>query len=275
MPDEKKGLNQGGAGTPGTEESKETPPPQGGEETPPPTPTPPEYRNPRLKGKSVEEIDRLVSTFEDTVREQSQRLSSLEREKATRPTAPAAPAEKPDFFADPYAAMKRAMDEEIAPLRAELKGATDFVGRREVRQQMRERYGDWDQVEPYVDQLLAKQNFPDPNDPGLLETLYYTAVGVMTRQGSYAPTPGGRSEPPPREGDRPAAPPQHRASPPPPPPPPAPPGGGKTPPRQLTESEKRLAREYKMSEGEYLQWQDAEAEDVPMSNIGIPEEGKK
>ncbi len=237
-----------------------------------------EYQNPMLRGRSPEEIERIFGMYEQTSREQGARLTASERRLSEVEGRPAAPAPEPkveatEFFADPMTHVKRALEETVAPLREEIREAKSYVTGQDARAGLRNQYADFAQVEPYIDYMLAQTPYPDPNDPGLLNTLYFTAKGMMASQGisveSPTPTPTAPGAPQPAA---PTVPPQHRASTPPPPPPsPAAPGSEAL--RPLTETEKRLAREQGLSHAEYLRWQAMDIADVATADFDKPKEG--
>ena len=235
-----------------------------------------QFTNPRLAGRSPAEVEGLYGLAEQTVRQQGQQISDLTKRMNQVEATPAKTEEKissNEFFADPGAAIETLLEKQIAPLRAEVAEGVKIATAPAARDGLRREFPDWDQVEPYVDHLLQQQDFPDPTHPGLLKTLYYTAKGLMVSQGidvSHANlTPNTPQNVVPGQAPPGMAPPQHRAS-----TPPAPPRtpGETTPARQLTELEKRLAREWKMSDEEYLYWQDLDERDVPTSTYGLPEE---
>jgi hypothetical protein len=240
-----------------------------------------EYSHPLLQGRSPEEVEKLFKMQENAMREQGAQLTGLVSEvrdlksSMTQPPAPAEPeVTAQEYFQNPVKAIRSELDKQIQPLRQEISEAKSMATAPLVRDKLAAEFGDWAAVEPYVDMLIAREQFPDPNNEGLLRTLYFTAKGLMAHQGVQptpqpAPVPGQPAPAPGQPAPQPMVPPQHRASSPPPPPPPAP-----TQPqlRDLTENEKRLAREYGMTAEEYIAWQDTDMDEVAESEIGIPEE---
>jgi hypothetical protein len=234
-----------------------------------------EYQNPMLRGRTPEEVERIFGMYEQTTREQGARLSATERRMAEMETRSAKAVPEPkveaqEFFADPMGHVKRALDDTVAPLRQEIQDARAYFRGQDTRVALRQKYDDWDVVEPYVNHLLSQANYPDPNDAGLLETLYYTAKGVMVSQGiNVQPTsPQTPSQAAPVRTEVPAVPPQHRASTPPPPPPRPAQSSGKV--RELTESEKRIAREHGLTPEEYIKWQEMDISDVATADFDRP-----
>ena len=180
--------------------------------------------------------------------------------------------------------MKHIQDElarQIAPLRDEITTARKELSAPNVRDKLRGEFTDWDKVEPYVDYLLAQRDFPEPNDEGLLRMLYLTGKGLMVHQGisveAGAPPSPAPGAPTPVAPVVPTAapvviPPQHPASTPP-APPPAPVAA--TTVRELTEAEKRLAREQKLTPEEFIKWQEMDMDEVAVADFDIPAEKKE
>ena len=248
-------------------------------ETPP---TAYEYTHPMLKGRSPEEVERIFRLTEQTVREQGGRLTKAESElsKRSEPAPPTTPVETPsaqEFFAEPVRHIQDELARQIAPLREEIASARQELTAPNVRDQLRTEYSDWEQVEPYVDYLLSQQEFPNPNDEGLLKMLYLTGKGLMVQQGisvesGLPPTTPAEATP---VVAAPATapvviPPQHPASTPP-APPPAPTAAATI--RELTESEKRLAREQKLTPEQFIKWQEMDMDEVAVADFDLPKEG--
>ena len=106
------------------------------------------------------------------------------------------------------------------------------------------KFGDFDKYRPHVETMLQNMGVgPTQVTPDLLESLYYGAKGyIATHEANVASTAA-----PPTSTQRPP-PPQHRPS-------SAPlPRSKSTELRELTEDERRLAREFGLSHKEYLEW---------------------
>lgn len=254
----------------------------------PAEPQPPsvEFNHPLLKGRSPEEVERLFTMQENAMREQGTRLTQLTQEvddiKKSQTTPPEPDPTAQEYFSDPVKTLRRELERQVEPLREEIKSTKAEFGAPLVRQKLSQEYEDWPQVEPYVDMLINQDPTADPNNEGLLRSLYFMAKGMMTHQGIDVSQPQPEPTAQPQVQPQPAAhpgtpqpqpmqmaPPQHRASSPPPPPPPAP---VEPQLRDLTENEKRLAREYGMTAEEYIAWQETDMDEVAESEIGIPEE---
>ena len=279
--------------TPTKQESQQAQPPAGPDTTPSPppatsdpssqegitTPEPPTWNNPRLQGRTQREVDNLYGLAEETVQQQGRRLSEqesrireLEGLVTSRPPAESSPGvSSQEFFADPAAHIDRMLTAAVAPLREEIQEAKRTLGAGDSRERLRREHPDFESVSPYLDMLLQRGNYPEPDDYGLLQTLYFTAKGYMADQGidvRAQPIHESAANAPPQGTMIP----QHRASTPPPPPRSADPT---QPSRALTENEKRLAREYKMSDEDYLKWQEMDERDVPFSKIGLEQKGNQ
>jgi hypothetical protein len=215
-----------------------------------------EFSHPALKGKSPEEIERLVSFTDQIVRNQQEKLRSLQ--SAPKPSAPEEPAPEEissdEFWNNPgtnvHRIVRQVLKEEIEPFKRDL----SYSQRAQARSSLRQEFNDFDSMEPYIDKIIETNNFPNPNDPGLLRTLYFTAKGMaasgapgMTTSTSKESTKSENSSRQPRP-----APPQHRPS-----GAPLPAEAGSKKKVSLSEEEKRLAREWGMSGEEFVALRDA------------------
>lgn len=203
--------------------------------------------------KSNNEVERYVATLEGAVKEQGARLTAAET--APPPPPPTEPVgERKGFWDGPEEYLERdrnvlleEMRKMVSPFHSDLSASKET----RARTQMRSEFGEeWDRYEPVVNGLLAEGQAQglgvDPSNPQMLRTLFYTAKGYMAAEG---PTP--------TEAPKPSIP-QHRPS-----------GaplpdetGGKPQLRELTENERRLAKESHMTHEEYLNWQEMDEGDV-------------
>lgn len=270
--EQKKGAGPAGSGTTETqkhtevEEKKEKEEKEQLEEE-----KPYEFRHPTLRGRSPEEIERLYGLQESATNELGAKLTSIESrleqmaERGERPPKEETKKRSADeFFADPEGATEQLLERSVGKLREELKREIHSVAREfrpDPRDGLRQKFDDWSEVEPYIDHLLRQQKFPNPDDPKLLESLYYTAVGIRTKMGDRNMDDrrerGGEEEVGEERGYKGSIP-QHRASSP--PKPTKKDDGGKKR-RQLTESERRIAREQKLNDEEYLDLQNPNYDD--------------
>ena len=204
-----------------------------------------------LKDKSNPEVEAYVSLLEGTVREQNAALNVPPPAQAPAPVT-----ERTDFYDDPRQAIREEVGEMIAPFVADLRESRAD----RARETMVGEFGaEWTQMEPIVDNLISQGRRAgmtiNDHDPAMLRTLFYTAKGYQSHVGTgMAPAqPAAEAIPTPA-----AAPmiPQHRPS-----AAPLPAAGGKPALRELTENERRLAREWKMTPEEYIELQDAEADE--------------
>ena len=229
----------------------------------------PVYQHPLLKDKSPEEVDRIVKTFEAATREQNEELNRQHAKleaasSAPPPTPPPEEVGKPygdDFLGERFETFEKRLDakleEMVAPLRrGEAKSET-----RTVRDRMAGKFKHWTTLEPHIDRLLRDQKLdPMTATEAQLDMLYHTAVGLAAESGldlgAGAPPLEPAKEPPPVNI------PQHSPSAAPLPDPPS--EAGK--PRELTENERILAKEYfptaKDPEEEYRKLQDAEVDEI-------------
>ena len=237
------------------------------------------FTNPALKGKSPEQIEELFRMSQQIVEGHKRKLDVADQKitalETAPPPAPAPAGEKKTFFDDPDAkldgAFKRLedrMEAQMSTIRDEVRGARSDLGAAAVFDDLRAEFSDWDEVYPYVKYILESKDppFPNQNEKELLRTLYYTAVGMMTRKGitTEAPAkPSGGGDPPPVG----AGPPQHRSSPPPPPPKREEGDKGVTW-DDLDESEKVLCKFYEQTPAEFREFAAIGAEDVIGSTIG-------
>ena len=238
------------------------------------------FTSPELKDKTPEQIEELFRMSQQIVEGHKRKLDVADQKitalETAPPPAPVPPAgEKKTFFDDPDAKLDGAferlakrMDDQMSTIRDEVRGARSELAAVGVFDDLRAEFPDWDEVYPYVKFILESKDppFPNPNEKELLRTLYYTAVGMMTKKGITT------AEPPktPAGGDPPptgAAPPQHRSSPPPPPPKREEEGKGVTW-DDLDESEKVLCKFYEQTPAEFREFAAIGAEDVIGSTIG-------
>jgi len=233
-----------------------------------------EFTDPALKGKSPKEIEALLRMSKQVVDGQKNKVRGLEdriKDLESKPPAPPVPEKKEDFFTNPDSAMQRLEDKlvaTIAPLRTELKEARQDLAVQGLEERMAAKFDDWHEVRPWIDQMLAKQDFPNPNDEGLLGTLYYTAVGMRTKEGiTSTAKPKEVTEVPGANVHRGPIP-QHRSSPPP-PPPAKPAASGEVSLDDFDETERAMCKYYKMTPGEFREFQEMNPEDVAESTVGL------
>lgn len=218
-----------------------------------------DFNHPLLKGKSPEEVERLFALQEQAVREQNTELNKLHsrvnsrRDEPTAPT-PNQPAQpEDDGYGDDFMAPRlrnlekrlvTTLDKMVEPLRR----SHEATSTQSVRQQLASKFKYFTVLEPHIDSLLRERNFdPATVDEDTLTTLYHTARGIAAERGinlevsgsSSAPTPAAPPQPNGNTSQEPPmAIPQHRAS-------GAPlPAAAPQKQRELTENERRLAKEY-------------------------------
>jgi hypothetical protein len=212
-------------------------------------------------------LQAYVNLLEDTAREQNKRLN----EPAPAPVHQPVVEPEGDFFQDPRLVLRQEMDRMMAPIREEIAGMKAGATAVGAWQQARDNIPNFARIEPYVRQLIQQQGLSEQAvDYNTIRTLTYTARGYMQEQGiSLDPTPETPTPTPtPQPQGQPVNIPQHRPSSAPLPQAPAPIV------RELTELERRLARESNMSEDEYRAWGDLEDEEVVMADREALSEGR-
>ena len=218
-------------------------------------PAPDPFTNPRLTGKTPEEVQAYVNLLEDTAKEQNRRLNE---QAAAPPAQQQEPEPEGDFFADPRQVLRQEMDRMMAPIRSEIASMKAGDAAAQAWAEVTTMFPDFETWRPYIDRLIQMQGITDITS-GTLQSLYYTAKGYAASQGiDVGAQQGGVNVPPQNQGgNRPPPPPQNRPS-------SAPLPNQNTAPktRELTENERRLAREWKMSPAEYIAMQELDDEDV-------------
>lgn len=239
------------------------------------------FSHPRLRGKSPEEIEQLFSLAEDTIRSQNSelntyhdRLNAVSQEKAPSGTTREGSEELPDYednFLRPglQTLERRIMgqlEKTVAPLREELGQGRAQTAREVLRKELRY----FDALEPTIDKTLREGGVrPDSANEGQLRQIYHNAVGIATEKGWDLNSLLTRNK---QEGEgvtntnssnnnrqqessvgiaqrRPSSAPLPETS-------------SKPKLRQLTEQERRLAREFGMTEKEYLEEQSRPDDEV-------------
>jgi hypothetical protein len=234
---------------------------------------PPAFQHPLLRGKSPEEIERIFETQQRALDDVTREANELHSRVNTQPTAPT-PVEQEeadpygdDFLAPRFQVLERRVTKSLESMIAPLKEATASREGGSIRERLRNQYPKFQILEPHIDRLIREQgDNPATASEGQLRMLYHTALGVAMENGinldpGEAPTPTRTpTTPPSQEGRPPVSIPQHR------------PSGAPLPKptqpakRELTENEKRLAREYfpnsENPEDDYRKLQSAEVDEV-------------
>lgn len=251
--------------------------------TPPVTPIDPDY----------------VRLLEGTLANQNRKIADMERTRATGDAAPP-PVAKPSkeerrqaFYDDPDEATRKVIREElqatIGPINevAKMFRGTTVIDEYIARYRLDPRFkGNWDEnVERYVREQASSVDPSNLNDNSfgfiVVSAIGLKASGMFTDHRSAAPTPTPTPTPTPSTTpeSRVETPPYLRPS--------GPPGPAPVDPnapvhRQLTEEEKRLLREYnaskpaekKMTEAQYIKWQDMPGESVAFTMFDRPTPAK-
>jgi hypothetical protein len=269
-----------GAPSPTTESTSE---PTGGatKETPPAAAPPATPGAPAATGLSQAELVRLNQLYAQTIKDQGKKLSDLDKQMQDMRKGPPPSQEEMDknLWARPTDSIRGIVREEleqsVAPLRqfvSTFQGA-DQYSRAKNKFKNDPRYKPvFDKAEAYIDEMMKGQNYQSEEElEGSLRATLLSVVGAVNL--GLLPGVSFSGDAPvttPPSGGGSMTTPAHI---PPSPPPGAPP---KTPARrELTENERRLAREWKMTPEEFLDWQDLDSTKVASSTIGIMKEEKK
>ena len=159
---------------------------EGGSETPQKTP---EFRNPLLKGKSPEEIDRLFAAQQEELTRQNTELNRLHtRSGEHQPSAPAPKRELPEyednFMKGPMSVLEKRLtahlDEMVTPIREEVRAGKTESTRDKLKKSLKH----FGRLEPHIDGLV-RQNGGDPAkiSEADLTNMYYTVVGIAQERG--------------------------------------------------------------------------------------------
>lgn len=246
----------------------------------------PNSSNPPASATDTENVTRYNQILEENLREQNRQIQQLQDQLARATTTPAAPAapqpsdeeERQNFYNRPVATTRQMIQEELDRT---IKPLTDFVqqmrGGTESEKIMSRLKVDprfaphWDAaVENAVNSVIARLS-PDQINEQTIQSTIIQALGLKSI-GQLAPVPGSPapSAPPapapsnpPTNGNPPVSSPPHMR-------PSAPPGPNANQPvrrRQLTENEKRLAREKRMTDDVYLDWIEMPASQIAKAPI--------
>lgn len=211
-----------------------------------------EFSHPHLQGKTPQEIESLFNLMQNTVQSQTRRINEL-ADVPPHATPEAAPPEPTgDFFEDPLGHLRREMNAAVAPINQEIANIKAQSQVNSAWQAAESKFSDFGKYRPYIEQMLANSRIdPGTLTPELVESYYYGAKGYVATHNAeqLAETP---AAPAPQR----KPPPQHR------------PSGAPLPkslqsqPRELSEDERRLAREFGMSAEEFIKWGEMDEGDV-------------
>lgn len=229
---------------------------------------------PQIPSKS--ERDEELELLRLTVREQGQALTAAQQranqqqtyqpEKKEESQTPFKDPDSTEFFTDPGKSTRKIIED---VLQGQLeKIIAPFVADRESLRAMAvwddlvQREDDALDYKPLIESLLVKNGIQNPT-VDTLHSLYYMAAGLAAKgKGEKVSSNGSKreeSEDPREQKEKPTRmSPQHRPS-----SQPLPKStSSKAPQRELTESEKKLARMYKMTDAEYLAEQIASSDSI-------------
>lgn len=248
-----------------------------------PAPGAPEYQHPLLKGKSPEEIERIVQTQEEAIRQQNDELNVYHDKLQAASSAPPPAKEEEgdddygdDFLAPRFKRLEQKLSKQLENAVKPLVEHTKKAGASSVRDDLRQSLKHFSRLEPYIDQMIRNQGgAPHEANEASLRFYYFAALGLAEERGvsldsgdgqPAAPTP---TQEDPKPGQTPVNIPQHRPS-----SAPLPRPAGQDKPRALTEAERRLAAEYfpigsseeiktvQDQHKAYREWQDKEIDEV-------------
>ncbi len=244
-----------------------------GSQSPTTSVTPPNPPTETEEQKAIRELKAKEALYMETIREQGAKLNELSAKVESLPTTvtpePTQQERANKFYSDPEAAINAAIEKAIAPLKnfvTTFKSESAY-DRLKNKFKADPRFKETiEKYEPFIDQAMAKNEPNDNNMIGVLSGIVGAAtLGLLATPSAPAPTTtsaANNGEPttvitPPHIRPTPSATPR--------------PQDDKPKRRQLTENEKRLAREKGMSEEVFHQWLEADKEDVATSRIGLPE----
>lgn len=236
-----------------------------------------DFNHPLLKGKTPEEIERIVAQQEETIRDQGRELNQYFDRTRQQEQAKARPSHQEEPEEDPYGdsvladnfrrleqRVNKRLEEAVAPLRESVKEGRAMTARERLRGELKY----FERLEPHIDRLLRERNVsPSQANEDLLRTMYFAARGFAADQGINLDSPEGGAQPSreqPREqpagqgGERPVNIPQHRPSSSPMPSRPS----DEQKKRPLTEEERKMAQHYGMSEDEYREWSNKPRDEI-------------
>lgn len=216
-------------------------------------PTPDPWRGTRMEGRSPEEVRAYLSTLEQAVAQQREQINSISTQVPAQPQVERPQEKETDFFEDPVGTMERVMERQVAPLREQVQqfqaAATQEQKWKQAQMKLvAEGVDDFEQYRPIMENIVSAQGIsPSQLTVPLIEHLYFTAVGMARKRGMQ---PSNNNPPPTQTPTTRTHIPQHRPSSAPPPQPTTP----STP--QLTEAERKLARDFGMNPEEYKRLQE-------------------
>lgn len=210
------------------------------------------------------------SMLEDIIRQQNDRIAQIiEAQTRPAPTPPPDPEkQKAEFFNNPHNTVqeivRKELKEAIAPLQDFVSNLSSETAYNKIKQQVRAEFGNvWDNaVENAVDQVMLSGKVAVTVDNVRATTVQ--AIGLK----SLGRLPGSNVQQPPapqnnQDNNNMITPPHLRPS-----NPPSPQNNNNKPKRALTENERRIARENRMTDEEYLSWLEVPDTEVVSSKIG-------
>lgn len=277
-------VPENGSETPLNPEDPNNPTPSPSDSPPAGSGTPMEFNHPLLKGKTPEEIERILVLQQQTVNEQARTLNRLAERGNVEQGRPKPGTESVNdaeedkkFWESPTKRLRAMLQETVEPIQRELNTMKSDVRAPSIRDSFRAKYPEFTELESMIDAALINFGLENPKaaDENMLEAVFHTVYGKAVYNGQIAPR--GRENPNPNNPNPPAGRqqvtiPQHRPSP---APLPNNPGNAAPKLRELSENERRLAREFfghLPTDAErhkaYIEFQELDEEEVANSTIG-------
>ncbi len=205
----------------------------------------------------------VIAVYDQVLREQAEELRRL-REEVTRRNAPPPPTsdeQKQRFFNNPMDVLREEIQAGIAPILEITKGFKAQTEYDVIKNKFKNdpRYAEiFPSIESYVDQIMAKSEKTETN----MRTAVLVAAGALQtgeipRQSSNNPAPKVPVNTNTNTNQNTQVTPAHLRS-----TPPAPPVPDNKPKIVMTELERRLAREQRMTDEEYVRFRDMRPGDV-------------
>ena len=243
------------------------------------------FNHPSLRGRSEEEIARLLEVSEATIREQGRNLSMMNRriqeiEQSSprrddrREDERQTPFEEPDpqeFWKSPYKHVNQAVQQSeqriLNALQEVIKPFRESYARTAKEQafeEIRKEFDDFGRYEALINTLLMQSGVPDDKvTPESIRYLYYTAYGIAQRKaekeggGNMREGNGGNDGGNGNNNARRDPPPQHRAS-----NQPVNRAPNRVTVRELDENEKTIARMKGMTDEQFLSWMEFDGDNL-------------
>lgn len=229
---------------------------------------PTEPKEPEKKDQKPDERDKIISVQFNKIRSMEERLNNLSAQidESRKPPPPSKDDLSKEFYEDPVAVLRREIQESIAPIKEAISRRDTETEYDRLKRQFKSHPNPVirdgiTKFEQYVDQLMTKVDVNEAN----LTNIIYGVIGAAAAGDIEDPSPSQpATQPTEPEPTQPTSdrmnqlPPHLRPS------APTPPTRGKPKKqyRELTETEKRIARENKLTPEQYLEALDIDGSEV-------------